>query len=339
MTRTKWILTLILSAIWCSRALAVGVPDFRVERIVNSADLIIVADVIEIRDLGRTAPIHFGNYVEEARAYSADLLVLRTLKGPVLHELTVSYSLPIEFQGYSPLVLGSRLVFLRRDKDLYHLADPYYSNFPATRESPEEHTGLEVSGLVWSNMLAVLSSPTAPISEKYQIMRVDYDLPRNEMTITALREAVDATGDPELRERLQGELVRVGDLNELPNVVNLVSKGLTTRNGKQWFLFVIAWDVKDPRAIPELQPLLSSVDDSVREAAVEALWHIGTQAAVPALVQKLEDPDEMVRFYAVRGLADIANEYGWGGPSVGEFQGHEQRYLTHWQEWAKNQAQ
>jgi hypothetical protein len=57
------------------------------------------------------------------------------------------------------------------------------------------------------------------------------------------------------------------------------------------------------------------------------------------LVQKLEDPDEKVQFYAVRGLSDIANEYGWGGPGETEFHEHAQKYLTHWQEWAKNQVQ
>lgn len=337
MTRTKWTLTLVLGAVWCSRVLAGGIPHFTVKKIVDSADLIVIADVTEIRDLGPTTPIHFGIYSSEAREYSADLLVFRTLKGPVLHELTVSYPLPVELAGYSPLEPGTRLVFLHRNNGRYDLADAYYSNFPATREPPEETAGLDASGLVWSNMLAVLASPTASISEKYGILRVDYELPRDEMTIAELRKGVSATANRELRERLRGELIRVGDMNELPEVVDLLSRGLATENGKKWFLYVIAWEVKNPCAVSGLQPLLSSPEDDIREAAVEALWHMGTEAAVPALARMLWDPHEMVRFYAVRGLADIANEYGWGGPSEGEFQEHEQKYLTHWREWAEKQ--
>ena len=87
-----------------------------------------------------------------------------------------------------------------------------------------------------------------------------------------------------------------------------------------------------------LEPLLSSSDDCVREAAVEALWHISAPIVVAALVQRLDDPDEKVRFYAVRGLSDIGNQYGWGGPAEAEFHEHEQKYLAHWQEWARNRA-
>ncbi|HEV2134771.1 MAG TPA: HEAT repeat domain-containing protein [Terracidiphilus sp.] len=335
---SKWIL-LALGAIWCSRALAGGLPHFSVEKIADSADLIVVADVTDVRDLGATAPVHFGKYIFEAREYSAELFVLRTLKGPIFDKLTVSYSFPIDFVGFSSLARGTRLVFLHRNKDRYDLSDPYYSNFPATREPPEEQSGLDVSGLVWSNLLAVLASPTASVSEKRKILRVDYALHSNEMTIAALRKAVDATADRELRERLRGELVRVGDMNELAEVVDLLSRGLATENGRGWLLYVIGNCVKDPRAVQELQPLLSSPDDHVREAAVEALWHIGSEAAVPPLARMLWDSDQMVRFYAVRGLADIANEYGWGGPSKGEFREHEQKYLDHWREWTSGRAQ
>jgi HEAT repeat protein len=78
----------------------------------------------------------------------------------------------------------------------------------------------------------------------------------------------------------------------------------------------------------------------MREAAAQALWHIGHPAAVRSLARALEDPDGLVRFYAVRGCADIAQEVGWGGPGESEFQEHEQQYLAHWRSWAKTfQAQ
>jgi HEAT repeat protein len=188
-------------------------------------------------------------------------------------------------------------------------------------------------------MLAVLASATASSSEKYEILRVDYALPRDEKTIAALRKGLSVSGDREVTEKLRSELIAFGDLSQLPTAADLLLKNSASQNGREWLLYVIGNRVNDPRAVPALEPLVNSSDDPVREAAVEALWHIGAPAAVPALVKKLEDPDEKVRFYAVRGLSDIANEYGWGGPSEPEFHEHAQDYVTHWQDWAKNRAQ
>jgi HEAT repeats len=234
---------------------------------------------------------------------------------------------------------GIRIVFLRRDKNQYHLANPYYSNFPATLEPTGDIHSENCSELVLHSMLAVLASTTTLTSEKYEILRVDYALPRNEKTVAALRKSLSISADRELTEKLQGELIRFGDLGQLPGAADLLLKNTGTQNGREWLLYVIANHVKDVRAVHAVDPLLNSPDDSVREAAVQALWHISAQPAVPALVQKLKDPDERVRFYAVRGLSDIANEYGWGGPSEPEFHEHAQKYLTHWEEWAKNRAQ
>jgi len=321
------------------QALAVGVPHFNLEDIVSGADSIVVADVSQIRDLGPARPIQFRTQFLQAEAYSADLAVRRTLKGPSLDEISVTYSLPVTFLGYRGLSRGIRMVFLRREKTKYQLAEPYYSNFPATLEGPEESARSESpSDLVLGNMLAVLASPMTSSTEKYEVLRVDYALPHNEKTIAALRNGLGAFNDRELNEKLQGELIRFGDLSELPVAAGLVSNDSATQHGRDWLLYVIGNEVRDPRAIPRLKPLLSSSDDSVREAAVEALWHIAVPAAIPELVPKLGDPDEKVRFYAVRGLSDVANEYGWGGPSELEFHEHAQKYLAHWQEWAKNRS-
>jgi hypothetical protein len=340
MNITFWTYIIILAGFCCCQSHAVGVPHFRVEDAVKAADSIVIADVKQVRDLGPAQPLQFRNQLLQAEAYTADLSVIRTLKGPVLDDISVTYSIPVTFVGYSGLSRGIRLVFLRRDKSQYHPADPYYSDFPATLEPSGENDPSEnFSQLVLSNMLAVLASATTSSSEKYQILRVDYALPSNEKTIAALRKALSVSADRELSEKLQGELIRFGDLSQLPVVADLLLKNSATENGREWLLYIVGNRVRGAHAVPTLERLLNSADDSVREAAVEALWHIGAPAAVPALAEKLRDPDEKVRFYAVRGLSDIANEYGWGGPSEPEFHEHAQKYLTHWQEWAKNQAQ
>lgn len=333
------ILIAFTGGIWCSQAYAVGIPRFEVKELANSADLIVIADVTAIRKVGPARPIPFRGVLLPASAYSADLSVRRTLKGHVLGGINVTYALPETFIGYSGLRSGIRMVFLRRDNGQYHLADPYYSNLPATSEPPGGGMPSEISEVVLSNMLEVLASPVASSSEKREILRVDYSFSSNAKTIAALRKGLSASSDQALIEKIQGELVRFGDLSQLPDVANLLCKDLATQDGRVWLLYVIREYVKDPRAIPAINPLLGSPDDVVREAAVEALWHMNSPAAVPFLLKKLEDPDEMVQFYAVRGLADIENEYGWGGPSEAEFHEHAQKYLAHWEEWAKERSQ
>lgn len=325
---------LILVGTWCYRLHGFGIPRFKLDDICNNADLIVVADVKQVRDLGLGKPLQFRNEMLQAEEYSAELSVRRALKGPMLNEITVSYALPRTSVGYRGIERGIRLVFLRLDKNEYRLADPYYSNFPATLEIPGENTASQGAlELVLSNMLAVLASTSTSSSEKYEILRVDYALPRDEETVAALRKGLNASIDRELSEKIQGELIRFGDLTQLSAAGNLLVGNSATENGRNWLLYVIGNEVRDPHAIAGLKALLSSSDDSIREAAVEALWHIASPVAIPALAQKLEDRDEKVRFYAVRGLSDIANEYGWGGPTESEFQQHQQKYIAHWEAW------
>lgn len=328
---------LILAGLWCCQSKGFGIPRFKLEQTVNEADVIVVAEVKQVRDLGLGKPVQFRGDMLQTEEYSADLSIIRTLKGTMLNGISITYSLPITSVGYRGLSRGIRIVFLRRDNSEYHFADPYYSSFPATLERPEQNTESETPAqVVLTNMFAVLASASTSSSEKYEILRVDYALPSNEETLAALRRALSVSTDGELIEKLQGELIRFGDMSQLTVAVHVLLQNSASQNGREWLLYVIGNFVKDARAVPALKQLLTSPDDSVREAAVEALWHVGTPGTLPALAQRLDDPDERVRFYAVRGLSDIANEYGWGGPSEAEFHDHAQKYLTHWQEWAKS---
>lgn len=328
----------MLGLVWSCQAGAEGLPHFRVDDIVNSADLIVIADVNEIRELGPGQPVMFRDQYSQAYVYSAHLSVQRTLKGRAIDEVTVRYSIPLNSATYRGLMPGTRMVFLRHTGDRYDLADPYYSNFPATLEADDDARSDDITQLVLNNLLAVLASSAVSVADKREILLEDYALPSNEKTRAALRKALSVSADQEFSQRLMGELIRLGDLTQLAEAVNLLATDSANQNGRVSLLYAIRDGIKDARAIPELEPLLSSPDDALREAAAQALWHIASTDAIPALAQKLEDSDEMVRFYAVRGLADIANEDGWGGPTEGEFRDHEQKYLAHWRQWARKRA-
>ncbi|MGA9509006.1 MAG: HEAT repeat domain-containing protein, partial [Candidatus Sulfotelmatobacter sp.] len=296
-----------------------------------------------IEGTGPAPPISHYDQQLQANAYSANLALRRTIKGMAPDQITLIYALPVQFVGFRGLHTGTRLLFLRRTDDGYSVAEPYYPDFPAvaalTGEARGQSSQSDYKTAVLRELWAVVGSAGASASEIAEILRVGDVLPHSEEARAALRKGLANTDDSELRQRIQGELVAFGDVNEVPEVVHLLLGNLATENHRTWLLYVIANQLSDRRAIPVLQPLLRSADSSLRRAAVEGLWHMADSAAVPDLAQALQDPDEQVRFYAVRGLSDIASQRGWGGPSESEFDEHQQKYLAHWLNWAKDKGQ
>jgi len=332
--------TLFLTFLLVATSPAIGIRNLRIDELVNASDAIVVADV-RVHAVGRAPDLPFRGQPLEADAYMAELVVKGTIKGSATDRLSVKYALPKQFVGYQGLREGTRLVFLRKTATGYTVADPYYPDFPAVEPPPRSY-GHDQSGTseeVLRQMVAVVASELATVAQKWEILRVDYALPTNSEVVGAFREGLSGTNDTELQQRLEGELIRMGDIGELPRVVRALSNGLATHNERMWLLYVIGYDLKDPRSVPMLQPLLRSDDNSLREAAARALWHIADPAVLPSLARALGDPDDQVRFYAVRGCADIANEAAWGGPSETEFHEHEEKYLEHWEAWVRGLGQ
>lgn len=181
-------------------------------------------------------------------------------------------------------------------------------------------------------MAAVIASDNTSPEEKTQMLQISYALPPNNDVIDALRKGLVNTNESELRQRLQSEVLRLGDIEELPEVARLLLTSSVSPNQKTAFLYVLGNSIKDSAALPAVESLLTSGDRSIRAAAMEALWHIAEPKATKALVSGLEDPSRDVRYYSVRGLAEIAKQSQWA-PSISEFQQHERRYLNHWREW------
>jgi HEAT repeats len=328
---------LLLCAVFARLCPAIGVRNLRIEDLVKASDVIAVADVAEVKAVGPAAPLTFRGQQLPAVAYAAELIVRASIKGAIPSHMLVTYKLPTSFIGYQGLRPGTRLVFLRKEGTGYSLADPYYPDLPAT--APESTAGFETgdyAAIVVHEMLAVVASSSTTSAQKYEILRVDYVIPTSNEAVAAFKRGLATAREPELTQRLQGELIRLGDISELPNIAQTLLNNLATDNQRVWLLYVIGHDLRNPHAIPALQLLLRSNDNSIREVAAEALWHINDHAAVSNLAMALEDPDELVRFYAVRGCSDIANELGWGGPSESEFHEHQEKYLTHWEDWVKS---
>lgn len=327
---------LFCCALFISACRGIGVPNLKIADLVAASDVIVIAHVHEVKEEGPAPPVLFRGQAIAAHKYVAEGEVLSFVKGSISGHLSVRYNLPDLFIGYQGLRPGVRAVFLRRSGNTFDLADPYYPDLPAVSPVPPADASGDYVSAIERGMLAVIGSSSTTAAEKSEILRFDYTLPRTKSTILALRSGLANLGDEDLRQRMEGELINFGDLAELPNVVSLLLHNSATSNQQVWLRYVIGNKITDPVAIPSLRRLLDSNDSAAREAAAQALWHIAAPAAVPSLASALEDPDESVRFYAVRGCADIANEFGWGGPSESQFRQHEPEYLDHWRMWAKS---
>ena len=85
--------------------------------------------------------------------------------------------------------------------------------------------------------------------------------------------------------------------------------------------------------VPELTKLLNAKEDKTREAAAEALRHIGSPSAIEPLKRALSDSDQRVRYYAVVGLATIAGQKDYL-PNIPDFQKNEAKYSDYWRQWS-----
>src|SRR4051795_6045514 len=172
-TKSSIWFVVLLAGMSCS-SYATGVPHFTIERVTEGASLILVGDITEIKDLGVARPLQFRGQWLQANAYAADFSVRRTIKGPILDHITITYSLPTVFNGYRGLQTGTRIVFLSGQGNTLRLTDPYYPDFPAVPDTVNSETpSLDPAGSVLGEMLRVLESPEASTSDKYQILGID----------------------------------------------------------------------------------------------------------------------------------------------------------------------
>jgi len=326
----------------CPSLQAIGVPNLRIDDLIARSDLIVVADVTEIKVIGPAPPIEFRGQRLGATEYSSGLLVHEAIKGVASSRINVRYALPLSFVGYQGLHTGTRIAFLRRAEGAYELADPYYSDFPAVFAEKGDITSSghvqDYAAKVITEMLNVVSSPAATEQEKSEILAVDYAFPRSGQVIEAFRVGIANAQGADLHQRLQGELISFGDITEIPKVVQLLAANAATPDQRVWLLYVIGNRIDNAHAIGDLRPLLRSRDARLREVAAQALWNIKSSAALADLAPLLHDSDEQVRFFAVRALSDIANEPEWSGPGESQFREYEQAYLNHWEHWLKAQG-
>jgi hypothetical protein len=307
---------------------------FRLQELVEEAELIAVVDISKIDNMGSTS-IEIGGKEIAANLDKAAVTVEQPLKGRCPDSFIVNFFTPQQFVGYPGVAVGRQIIFLKRRGDVYEFADRHFPTLPVAPGSVHEVESTPLV-LVIEELGRVLSSTTATQAQKWTVLARARGIPNVESFKRSLRAGLNSADDADLKNRIQAELISRDDPSQLTVSVDSLLTGSLTDQQRQRLLLVIENDVKNPKSVPAITRLLRSHDPPSRRAAAEALWHTASSDAIPDLLRILQDPDQEVRFYAVRALSDIANEPGWGGPGESEFQEHQQQYLTHWQKWGEN---
>lgn len=304
---------------------------FNLPELVDQSDVIALATVSGIHQLGKTSIVVSGQPVG-AIENDARVQIEWLFKGNCPDELSLRFLVPNVFIGFRGVAIGRQIIFLKRRNDIYEFADAHYPSVPAAPGTPNVRYPDAVQALA-DELGRVLSSQTSPLNDKWTVLAFAYGIPNSNTFNSHLHELLLNTTDVEVRIRIEAELVARGDTSGLEQASRLLLGGTLTNDQKEILLLAIRNHALSPEAVPTLAPLMSSPDVSVRRAVAEGLWHSASVSGVSLFSKMLEDSDNEVRFYAVRGLSEIANDPGWGGPSESEFHEHEGKYVSHWQEW------
>jgi hypothetical protein len=296
------------------------------------ADLIVIGEIVSVQDAGQKLVSEEGR-VSKAQRITASLNVTRTLKGAQrLGLLEFETFAPAFDSGYavvSPKQFG--MFFLRTDKGMYVVLNPYYPFVVAPHQAHGSRGG-DLDRVV-SEIAYILASSSSSAEDRRKAVYV-LDSARVASATNALRRA---THDVDVVVRLQAlaALLKRNDISELNVVEDILLR--QPPNIEQYLkgnLAAALDGIKDSRAIPALTDLLAASEVVVRQRAAAALRHMGAVGAIGPLIIALKDSDRRVRYEAVVGLAEITAQYEWA-PSIEVFQKDEQRYLTHWREWAR----
>ena len=303
------------------------------DELVHNSDAILVGEVSPAEVVGAGPGFLFKEQRPiSATKYRAQLAVKKVLKGAAPSQVMIHYSLSPQVVAFRPPSTGMRMVFLRKSGDSFVLTDPYYPDLPAVLPGCTENARVPgENGRVRCEIAAVIEASNA-ISQKHELLAIDYYLPQGEYLLVALRNGLKNNTDPHLRRILQAELIYQGDTREVQDVTRVLMGADLSLSERQRFLYVIANWLKDSAAASSIRPLLNSADDETRIAAAQALWHMADPGSVVHLAGALDDRNRDVRYYAVRGLAEATQQREYG-PSIPEWEENEEKYLAHWRKW------
>jgi hypothetical protein len=335
-----WVtLLLIIPFLNPETSLAVPVPGLDVAALTRDAHVIVVGQVISIREEERGNYQIRGNLIT-ARRMRGLFHVNRVLKGKAGTELSFRFFLTDQFVGYEGITLNQfGTLFLRSTTEGYVFASPYHPFIIAARGNCVT-SGNDLARVI-AELACVLRSSKAATRDQAQAIAA-LDSVKTPNASTVLRSATRKLPAP-LNLYAATALLNRNDVSALPLVERAMQNSsiLLVKDEGYYMEGHLGWalrDITNKAAIPALTRLLASTDVETRRGAASGLHNIGTMTAIKPLAKALRDSDWEVRWLAVMGLAKIAgpdkNGNSWY-PAYDEFKQNEQRYVDHWQEWVR----
>jgi hypothetical protein len=331
--RAAW-RTVLLVMLLASSAGSIPVPLLDLDDLTNRADLIVLGQVVSLREVG-VETIEASGVKVDAAILRGEIRADRVLKGPSTSRVAFRHWSPVKPVGYrnvQPTVY--RIYFLRAIDKGYVFVSPYHPSVVANPGIPSH--GETVIDAVVNQVAGVLLSSAASATERMESV---YVLSRTKSTaaLEPLRASL-ATEDRALRLSVASALLARNDTSGLAIAVEvlLAPRPLVPDYILHNLNYAISEGVQDEEAIPALTRLLGAADPRARRAATAALRRTGSHAAVTPLLSALRDSDLEVRYYAVVGLAEITGQLDWR-PNMDAFVSDQSRYLSYWLKWGQQQ--
>jgi hypothetical protein len=313
---------------------AIPVPALDLPELTAASDLIVVGQVLAIREEGRTTINTQGGPVQ-ARQMVATLRAFRVLKGQAgAPSVSFGFLIPevdLAYGGVAEKQVG--MFFLKEvSKQKYEVLNPYYPSIVAAPDAPATE-GAALDRVV-AEVAYVLNSAKSSPDERERAVSI-LETVETPAATEALKKAARTPGGPPSL-RAVAALLRRNDAS----VLDLAERALTVapQGAEAGVRLTLALAIRDgvttPDAVPALARLLRARDVETRRGAAAALRHVGTDSVVAPLSDALQDNDREVRYQAVLGLAAVTGQSDWG-PSIDLFTQDEQRYLEYWKDWAK----
>ena len=323
----------VAGLLWVSCA-CLAMPHLSIPQLVKESSLIVVADVGQIKPVGRTEVV-FNGVVLPGHKYRTGAETLYILMGQSAGRIRIEFSLPDAGNTYRSIRPGVRMLFLKSSAATYQPADLYYPDLPAVASPPPDLQGKSVTEQVFAELGAVVASPDASATDRRDVLLWSYAIPSdNKLFLRDLVIGARNSPDPSVHWWIEAELINRNNLSQFSDVCDALLSNDVPPEQQRMVLYAIGWQLTNPDALPQLNKLLRSPEPKIRAASVGAMWHIASPSSLDSLARSLHDPDSEVRYYAIRALDQITGQPGWG-PGPAEYEEHGSKYLRHWLDWAQ----
>ena len=310
-----------------------ALPALNLDYLVETSELIVLGELVTIEETSSTGTVEVGGKHTEVRIDRGTLRIDEMLKG--IHDEALVFDLvrPMRDTAWElpdPQTYGLFFFRVGEDKRIT-FTNPYYPKISVPR-------GLYSRGdTTLDRVVSILGDMLVRPERRGDALQY-LQFSESKAAISVLRAALDTVSDPHLSIRIANALILQGDSYCLSFIKHVFLPGpaipvdsfqeLTLSNAMAYYL-------KDPDAIPELEDLLGAPSAYIRRGAAGALRGTQSPQALGALVKALDDVDSEVRYWGVVGLAEISGQKDWR-PNETLFKSDESRFLSHWKEWARN---